>query len=214
MTNFSSSSTKFKVGIFTVLGLLAILGISVFVNNRPFWWRPCQLVKINVEDATGLKTKSPIRSLGIEIGYLNSVALAETHVTLGICLTAPVEVLSSTRAYIRGEGFLGDKFVELKPVKYISRQPNEEKPKGGVENSRIIDIQQEMPKHAEEKGNWVSKIGNWLIPEANAAAEIPKVEATPMLASEPTRITRERTKGGREIPVGEEGQDVQHLVGR
>src|SRR5690606_16195323 len=108
----ASSATKFKVGIFTLVGLFLIGATTVFVNDRPYWWRPCHLVHINVEDATGLKTKSQIRSLGLEIGYLKSVTLSETHVRLGICITAPVEVLPSTRAYIRGEGFLGDKFVE------------------------------------------------------------------------------------------------------
>src|SRR3954467_9254445 len=113
-TNQASNSTRFRVGIFTLLGLLLIGASTVLVNDQPFWWRPCQLVHISVEDATGLKSKSPIRSLGIDIGYLQTVELSETHVTLGICITAPVEVLPGTKAYIRGEGFLGDKFVELK----------------------------------------------------------------------------------------------------
>ena len=115
----ATTSTRFKVGIFTILSLLLIAALTVFVNDKPFWWRSCQLVHINVEDGTGLKAKSAIRSLGIEIGYLKTVELNETHVDLGICITAPVEVLPSTRAYMRGEGFLGDKFVELKPVKYV-----------------------------------------------------------------------------------------------
>ncbi len=88
-------------------------------QDRPFWWKSCQPVYISVEDATGLKTKSPIKSLGIQVGYLKSIELSETHVKLGICLTAAVEVIGETRAYIRGEGFLGDKFVELKPMKYL-----------------------------------------------------------------------------------------------
>jgi phospholipid/cholesterol/gamma-HCH transport system substrate-binding protein len=218
VTNFSSSSTKFKVGMFSVLGLFAIFAMTVLVNNRPFWWRPCQLVKINVEDATGLKTKSPIRSLGIEIGYLTSVELTETHVTLGICLTAPVEVLGSTRAYIRGEGFLGDKFVELKPVKYLNRQPIEEKNKG-AENTRTIDLYRESPnrdapKHAETKSKWISRLKSFLSSTAYAAAEAPKVEMAPLPAVIETPKAARGAKGGREIPVGEEGQDVQHLVGR
>src|SRR5271156_534441 len=115
----STLNTRLKVGIFSLVGFALIAVITVWVNDKPFWYRPCQLVHINVEDATGLKTKSPIRSLGLEIGYLRDVDLSETHVSLGICITAPVEVLPSTRAYIRGEGFLGDKFVELKPVRYV-----------------------------------------------------------------------------------------------
>ncbi len=124
-TTDASTSTRFRVGLFTLLALALIGAITVFVNDRPFWWRACQLVHINVDDATGLKMKSPVRSLGLQIGYLRSVELSETHVRLGICITAPVDVLPSTRAYIRGEGFLGDKFVELKPVRFMGNRTEE-----------------------------------------------------------------------------------------
>jgi phospholipid/cholesterol/gamma-HCH transport system substrate-binding protein len=110
---------RFKVGSFTILGLLLIGVMTVFVNDRPYWWRGCNPIFITVEDATGLKTKSPVKSLGLQVGYLRSVQLVESKVKLGICVTAPIEITPETRAYIRGEGFLGDKVVELKPVKYI-----------------------------------------------------------------------------------------------
>jgi phospholipid/cholesterol/gamma-HCH transport system substrate-binding protein len=174
-TTHSSAATRLKVGIFTLIGFLVILMATVLSNNRPFWWRSCQLVKINVEDATGLKTKAPIRSLGIEIGYLKSVMLTEHHVTLGICITAPVEILPSTRAYIRGEGLLVDKFVELKPVKYLNKNDSDLGTENSDKNSKL----------------------NFLFPQAWAANAEPS-----------------KQKGGREIPVGSESQDIQHLVNR
>jgi phospholipid/cholesterol/gamma-HCH transport system substrate-binding protein len=116
--NEASKATTIRVGLFAFFGLALIGAFTVFVNDRPYWWRKCEPVFINVEDATGLKTKSPIRSLGLQIGYMHSVELAETRVRIGVCITAPVTILPETRAYIRGEGFLGDKFVELKPVRY------------------------------------------------------------------------------------------------
>jgi phospholipid/cholesterol/gamma-HCH transport system substrate-binding protein len=116
--NEASKATTIRVGLFVFFGLALIGAFTVFVNDRPYWWRKCEPIFINVEDATGLKTKSPIRSLGLQIGYMHSVELAETRVRIGVCITAPVTILPETRAYIRGEGFLGDKFVELKPVRY------------------------------------------------------------------------------------------------
>ncbi|MBI4926045.1 MAG: MCE family protein, partial [Bdellovibrio sp.] len=113
------TATFFRVGIFTIIGLALIGALTVFVNDKPYWWKRCETASIKIEDATGLKAKSPVRSLGLEIGYLKSVELYETYVNLNICITAPVETLPTTRAYIRGEGFLGDKFLELKPVRYI-----------------------------------------------------------------------------------------------
>ncbi|MBS1963184.1 MAG: MCE family protein [Bdellovibrionales bacterium] len=115
----ASKATTVRVGLFTLFGLALVGAFTVFVNDKPYWWRKCEPVYISVEDATGLKTKSPIRSLGLQVGYLHSVELTETRVKLGVCITAPIEILPDTRAYIRGEGFLGDKFVELKPVRYV-----------------------------------------------------------------------------------------------
>src|SRR5271156_5065425 len=95
--NQASTSTRIRVGLFTVLGLLLIGAASVFVNDEPYWWRPCQLVHISVDDATGLKTKSQVRSLGLDIGYLVSFDLSDSKVDLGICITAPVEILPGTK---------------------------------------------------------------------------------------------------------------------
>jgi phospholipid/cholesterol/gamma-HCH transport system substrate-binding protein len=190
----TTTSTKFKVGIFTLLGLLLIGAMTVFVNDKPYWWRGCQLVHINVEDGTGLKSKSPIKSLGIEIGYLKTVELSETHVDLGICITAPVEVLPSTRAYLRGEGFLGDKFVELKPVKYVGPRSDVQAPH-----------EEATPASATPSPSAAAMILDWLVPSAYAApATKPVTEGA----------APKRRADGREIPVGEQGQDIQHLVNR
>ncbi|MCM2324540.1 MAG: MlaD family protein [Oligoflexia bacterium] len=155
----ATRSTRIKVGVFTLLGLLLMGIFTALVNDKPFWWRPCQLVHIKVEDATGLKKKSSVRSLGLEIGYLKTVVLSETHVELGICITEQVDVLPSTRAYIRNEGFLGDKFVELKPVKYTGELPKNPRPQSQVRSDRGI----------------ARILSGWLIAEAHAE-EPPKAE--------------------------------------
>jgi phospholipid/cholesterol/gamma-HCH transport system substrate-binding protein len=205
----ASTSTRIRVGLFTILGLLLIGALTVFVNDKPFWWRPCELVSINVEDATGLKTKSPIRSLGLQIGYLKSIELSETHVKLGICITAPVEVLPTTRAYLRGEGFLGDKFVELKPIKYVGTNhvdtlparprpdinkttPTSPSPKSAAEASASEGSTQIIPLGADEPLQSVTRIWNWLLPSAMAQDEDRQVS--------------------KEIPVGQKSQDIEKLV--
>jgi phospholipid/cholesterol/gamma-HCH transport system substrate-binding protein len=116
--NEASTKTKLKTGIFSVFALMFMATLTVYVNNRPFWWRTCEPVQITVEDATGLKVKSPVRSLGLEIGYIADIGLVPSGVKIRICVTAPVEVQQDTKAYVRAEGFLGDRFLELKPVKY------------------------------------------------------------------------------------------------
>ncbi len=226
-TTQAGASVQWKVGIFTVVALLIIGAATVLVNDKPFWWRPCQLVYINVEDATGLKTKSPIRSLGLQIGYLKSVALSETHVSLGICVTAPVEVIPTTRAYIRSEGFLGDKFVELKPVRYVGPDatPNEEK--GNSDSAPPVQNEKtpekplksgETQESSEEKQDRQTasepeseSIGVELLKSSWILLDhlIPSAHAEEGAAPNPEPRAKPR---GREIPVGQTGQDVQQLV--
>ncbi len=209
-TTQSSFSTRMKVGAFTIFGLLLIGAMTVFVNDKPYWWRSCQLVHINVADATGLKSKSPIRSLGLEIGYLKTIELSETHVRLGICITAPVEVLPTTRAYLRGEGFLGDKFVELKPVKYVGGPTSEDRHAG--------DEQKEPETPPSPEGavtvpfyKVLQSFAQFLIHEA-LAEEAPPAPIQSSVASPVSSGSSSKKRGGREIPIGERSQDVEHLV--
>lgn len=209
-TNQSVVKIRFKVGLFTLIGLITIAMTTVIVNDRPYWWRSCQLVNISVEDATGLKSKSPVRSLGIDIGFLKSVALTETHVTLGICITAPVEVLPTTRAYIRGEGFLGDKFVELKPVKYIgTTSQSDVYPKETDQGKNHSEFKQKEARRKVLQAllNIAEKLSSQFIANALAEQVIESETAIPT-------GSRHSPKSGREIPVGSENQDVQQLVTR
>ncbi|MGE0616553.1 MAG: MlaD family protein [Bacteriovoracia bacterium] len=189
-------TVKIKVGLFSLAGLALIGVITVFVNDRPFWWRGCELVHVNIEDATGLKTKSPIRSLGLQIGYLHSVELFQQQVRLGICITAPVEVLPDTRAYVKGEGFLGDKFVELKPVKYVGQSRDETlNDAAPSQTSTPAPAQTWAPSRPIHPLLWAM---GWGVDAAWAAK---------------TNVNVAEAKDSRkEIPVGEKSQDVQELV--
>jgi len=116
--NEASRKIRWRVGIFTLGGIIFMGILSIYINNRPFWWRSCDLVQVTIEDATGLKKKAPVKSLGLDIGYISDIGLVASGVKVNLCITAPVETTPDTKAYVRGEGFLGDKFLELKPVKY------------------------------------------------------------------------------------------------
>lgn len=209
-TSESTLSTQIKVGLFSLLGILLVGGMTVFVNDKPFWWRRCQLVHINVDDATGLKSKSPVRSLGLEIGYLSGIELSETHVRLGICITAPVEVLSTTKAYLRGEGFLGDKFVELKPVKYLGpRAPSGE----GESSPGVSPTEGASPQSSRLWREFFG--GSAFAADPSLAAPAPAASVSPSaspVAVDVKSDTNPKRRKSQDIPVGEKSQDMQHLV--
>ncbi len=221
MNAFSQSApvTRFRVGLFALLGVMLMMGMAIMINGRPSWWRGCNLVTVHVKDATGLKSNSSVRSLGIDIGYLRFVELDETQVTLGLCLVSPVEVLPETRAYIRGEGFLGDKFIELKPIRYLSpissnsglggfllREAAAEESEGirrRADGSQGVDSEgaPEQAKEALRSEHLRQGLKKRFSSEAKAA-EAPAVHHK--------RTTPESS----EILVGQESEDMQRVVSR
>ena len=187
--NEASRATKLKTGIFTVAGIAFLGALTVYINNKPFWWRPCDPVQVTVEDATGLKMKSPVKSLGLDIGYISDIGLVATGVNLRVCVTAPVSMLPDTKAYVRSEGFLGDRFLELKPVKYIGSHTMDEpadsapaKGASGSESSHSSVLRRALL-------DWVG------LPEASAAE------------------ARTDSGNAKNIPVGEKSTDMQALMG-
>jgi phospholipid/cholesterol/gamma-HCH transport system substrate-binding protein len=135
-----------RIGIFTAIGVALIVGFSVYVNDHPYWYRACNEVKIHVDDATGLRRKSPVKTLGLEIGYINAVHLDGDRVLIKVCVTGPVKLNTDTRAYIRSAGFLGDKFLELKPVDLVDA-PTAEKAK---KPKNIIPTEKTAPEKNPE----------------------------------------------------------------
>jgi phospholipid/cholesterol/gamma-HCH transport system substrate-binding protein len=141
-------SRNLRIGIFTAVCVAMIIGFSVYVNDQPFWYRSCEKVKIHVDDATGLRRKSPVKTLGLDIGYINKVDLDGDRVLVTVCVTGPVKLNANTRAFIRASGFLGDKFLELKPVDRIDGANNDRKdsspaavPPGTQDKNEEVDTQ-------------------------------------------------------------------------
>ncbi|MBS1960208.1 MAG: MCE family protein [Bdellovibrionales bacterium] len=195
-SNEASTKTKLRVGFFTLATLLLLGALSIYVNNRPFWWRPCDSVMVTVEDATGLKTKAPVKSLGLDIGFIEDIAMVPNGVKLKICITAPVEVVPDTKAFVRAEGFLGDRFLELKPVRYTGTHRMED----AVPNS-TMSPQEGAPAEqpAQPKSSNLLKKLFW-ISDAYAQADAPPAP--------------NRTKGAKEIPIGEKAADMQQVMGQ
>ncbi len=194
--NEASRATKLKTGIFTVVGLLFLGALTVYVNNRPFWWRQCEPIQVTVEDATGLKTKSPVKSLGLEIGYISDIGLVKSGVNLRVCVTAPVAILPETKAYVRSEGFLGDRFLELKPVRYTGDHFVDEE-SGSEERVPRESPKPESSQAKKEKPSRVARISSGGLRLLMAAAWF-SVEA--------------RAQKAKNVPVGEQSADMQELM--
>ncbi len=195
---------------------LALLGfISVYVNNHPFWWRRCEKILVTVEDATGLKAKIPVKSLGLDIGYIQQVYLANDGVKIQICVTAPIEVTVNTRAFVRSEGFLGDRFIELKPVVYLGEF---EKLKVSIPEASPSEVDLTLPQSVptvtpspvdKSKTKSQSTVGPYLL-KAAFFKSLSILDQALGLGS--TAWAQSSSTGGKEVPVGGKSADVQQVM--
>ena len=103
------------VGIFVVIGLLAIAYMTVKLGNVGFFGENTYSLYAKFSNVTGLKVGNPVNMLGLEIGRVqkfemdqeNQVAVVELKINNGI------DIYDDAIASIKTEGLIGDKFVSI-----------------------------------------------------------------------------------------------------
>jgi phospholipid/cholesterol/gamma-HCH transport system substrate-binding protein len=108
----SQRSILLKVGIFTVTMLLVAAGLVVVFGE--FRFGPENTYHANFTDATRLKSGQKVRIAGVPVGAVKELKLNPNNsvdVTFGV--DKRYTLYSSTRALIRYENLVGDRFLEI-----------------------------------------------------------------------------------------------------
>ncbi len=108
----SHRSMIVKVGIFTVTMLLVAVGLVVIFGE--FRFGPSNTYHANFIDATRLKPGQKVRIAGVPVGSVKDVKLNPNNtVDVAFSVDKRYTVYSSTRAVIRYENLVGDRFLEI-----------------------------------------------------------------------------------------------------
>jgi phospholipid/cholesterol/gamma-HCH transport system substrate-binding protein len=108
----SQRSMMVKVGIFTVTMLLVAAGLVVIFGE--FRFGPSNTYHANFIDATRLKGGQKVRIAGVPVGSVKDVKLSPNN-TVDVAFTVDKRytLYSSTRAVIRYDNLVGDRFLEI-----------------------------------------------------------------------------------------------------
>lgn len=108
----SHRSMMVKVGIFTITMLLVAVGLVVIFGE--FRFGPSNTYHANFIDATRLKGGQKVRIAGVPVGSVKDVKLNPNN-TVDVAFTVDKRytLYSSTRAVIRYENLVGDRFLEI-----------------------------------------------------------------------------------------------------
>lgn len=112
----SSRGRDLGVGIFVLMGLLAIAYLSVQVGGFSYKGRGGMLLAATFDEIGGLKERAPVRVSGVTVGEVKSIGLAQDLRARVILNVDPgLELSADTAASIRTNGLLGDQYVALEP---------------------------------------------------------------------------------------------------
>jgi len=111
-------STAFRVGIFVVMAL-AFLAVGVFlIGEKDFLFSPTYELKADFQNVEGLSNGAEVRLGGIHQGTVKEIDLpaqpdGRVTVVMNMRRSTRNLIKKDSRASIKTEGLLGDKFVEI-----------------------------------------------------------------------------------------------------
>ncbi len=109
----SRMNTEFKVGLFTLLGLVAT-GIAIFFVSPELFDRKEKVrYYTSLKDASGILENTHVKTNGVNIGRVASVQLDSIGTRVELEVLASVPIPKGSTIAVRTVGFLGDKFIDV-----------------------------------------------------------------------------------------------------
>ena len=105
------------VGIFVVIGLIAIAYMTVKLGNMGFLGENTYTLYAKFNKVTGLRVGNPVTMLGLNIGRVESFKLDQNDqlVVVDFKIDNGIKIYDDAIASIKTEGLIGDKFVSIDP---------------------------------------------------------------------------------------------------
>jgi phospholipid/cholesterol/gamma-HCH transport system substrate-binding protein len=103
------------VGLFLVLGILALGYLSIKLGRVSFLGSSGYIVTVDFPSVGGLKAGSAVEIAGVEIGRVESIGLADYQARATLRVRRDVKLQEDSIASIKTKGLIGEKFVRISP---------------------------------------------------------------------------------------------------
>jgi phospholipid/cholesterol/gamma-HCH transport system substrate-binding protein len=103
------------VGMFLVLGILALGYLSIKLGRVSFLGNTGYPVVVEFPSVGGLKAGSSVEIAGVEIGRVESIGLADYQARVVLRLKRDVQLQEDSIASIKTKGLIGEKYVRISP---------------------------------------------------------------------------------------------------
>ena len=103
------------VGIFVVIGILAIAYMTINLGNVGFFGEKSYSLFAKFTSVSGLRVGNPVNMLGLEIGRVESFEMDQENQVAVVTLKIDngIEIYDDAIASIKTEGLIGDKYISI-----------------------------------------------------------------------------------------------------
>ncbi len=108
-------SSEVWVGIFVVIGILLLALLTMKVEKFQIGKEKGYMVSVLFDSAAGLDRNAPVRVAGVHLAHVERVALDQGKAKVTFHMPPHVILYQDAKAYLKSEGFLGEKYVEVTP---------------------------------------------------------------------------------------------------
>jgi phospholipid/cholesterol/gamma-HCH transport system substrate-binding protein len=109
------SAIDLAVGVFVLLGLLALGWLSVRLGKIDFLGEHSYTVTADFPTTAGLKNGSSIEIGGVEIGRVMSIQLVKFQAHVVMAIRNDIKLSEDSIASIKTRGLIGEKFLQISP---------------------------------------------------------------------------------------------------
>lgn len=105
------------VGLFVLVGLIAIAYMSVKLGNVQLFTDKYYPVHADFSDISGLKANAPVQMFGVDIGYVKTISLDQEKGVARVLMMIEKQVALTDDAIVsvKTNGLIGDKYLKIAP---------------------------------------------------------------------------------------------------
>ena len=109
------SRVNIAVGIFVILGIVALAYLSISLGQISFLGAGGYNVTADFPSVGGLKAGSSVEIAGVEIGRVQSIGLAKYQARVTLRLQPGIKLQEDAIASIKTKGLIGEKYIRISP---------------------------------------------------------------------------------------------------
>lgn len=110
---YASRTTQFVVGLFGLLGILALAVLSFKLGRVEIFGAPGYTIYCNFDNIAGLKVGDVVEIAGVNVGRVTSIGLDHFRARVALRLRQGIKIDDEAIASIKTSGIIGAKYISI-----------------------------------------------------------------------------------------------------